>query len=183
MWPSFVVLTLVDALLLHRLPPVSTGVDLVPALLIAVFANLVLVGAVAPWLGRRTWARRQAAETGAPPLAQREVLIDRIGTGLLAAGVAGVLAAGLAARPLVVAETDARERAAEAILDVIEHSGNEELIRNRETAQTARLADGYFRTCIARDDRRRFWCWFIDANKAPVEVVRDPSALPNRPED
>jgi hypothetical protein len=66
---------------------------------------------------------------------------------------------------------------------VIEHSGNEELIRNRETAQTARLADGYFRTCIARDDRRRFWCWFIDANKAPVEVVRDPSALPNRPED
>ena len=52
-----------------------------------------------------------------------------------------------------------------------------------ETAQTARLADGYFRTCIARDDRRHFWCWFIDTNKKPVDVVRDPSQLPNRPVD
>ena len=41
-------------------------------------------------------------------MAQREVLTDRIGTGLLAASVVGVLAAGLAARPLVVAETDAK---------------------------------------------------------------------------
>ena len=95
-----------------------------------------------------------------------EVLTDRVGTGLLVASVVGVLAAGLAARPLVVAETDARERAADAILGVIDHSGNPELIRNKETAQTARLADGYFRTCIARDDRRRFWCYFIDREQA-----------------
>jgi hypothetical protein len=179
MWPSFVVLTLIDGLVLHLLPPVSTGVDLVPAILIAVFGNLVLVGAVAPWLAKRLWARRPAAG-GAPPIAQVEVLTDRVGTGLLVASVVGVLAAGLAARPLVVAETDARERAAEAILRVVDESGNEEMMRNRETAQTARLADGYFRTCIARDDRRRFWCYFIDANKSPVEVVRDPSQLPNR---
>ena len=51
-------------------------------------------------------------------MAQVEVLTDRIGTGLLVASVVGVLAAGLAARPLVVAETDARERAANAILAV-----------------------------------------------------------------
>ncbi len=113
-------------------------------------------------------------------MAQREVLVDRIGTGLLAASVVGVLAAGLAARPLVVAETDAKERAAEAILEVVNTSGNAEIMRNKETAQTARLGDGYFRTCIAHDDRRRFWCWFIDTTKKPTEVIRDPSALPNR---
>jgi hypothetical protein len=99
MWPTFVVLTLVDGLVLHLLPPVGTGVALVPAILIAVFGNLVLVGAVAPWLARRIWNRRPAAAPGAPPIAQREVLTDRVGTGLLAASVVGVLAAGLAARP------------------------------------------------------------------------------------
>lgn len=183
MWPTFVALTLLDGLVLHLLPPVGTGVDLIPAILIAVFGNLVLVGAVGPWLARRLWARRPAAEPGAPPMAQLEVLTDRVGTGLLVASLVGVFAAGLAARPLVVAETDARERAANAILHVVDNSGNAELIRNKETAQTVRLGDGYFRTCIAHDDRRKFWCYFIDANKRPVEVVRDPSGLPNRPVD
>jgi hypothetical protein len=180
MWPSFVVLTFVDGLLLHWLPPVRTGVDVIPGILLATFANLVLIGAVGPWLARRAWARRSAADPDSPAKAQLEVLADRIGTGLLLAGVLGVISAGLAARPTVVAETDATERAAFAILRHIEHSGNEELIRNKETAHTARLGEGYFRTCIARDDRRRYFCYFIDTNKRPVEIVRDPSALPNR---
>ena len=127
-------------------------------------------------------ARR--GQPGAPPMAQVEVLTDRVGTGLLVASLVGVLAAGLAARPLVVAETDARERAANAILRRgRQRAVTTELIRNKETAQTVRLGDGYFRTCIAHDDRRKFWCCFIDANKQPVEVVRDPSGLPNRPVD
>ena len=184
MWPAFVVLTLVDGLVLHLLPPVGTGVDLVPAILIAVFGNLVL--------DRGAWrpgSRGASGPAGRPPPRERrrwpsvEVLTDRIGTGLLAASVVGVLAAGLAARPLVVAETDARERAAEAILQTIENSGNAELMRNTETAQTARLSDGYFRTCIAHDDRRHFWCYFIDPNKHPVKVTRDPSDCPNGPVD
>ena len=182
MWPTFVVLTLLDGVVLHLLPPVQTGVDLIPGILIAVFGNLVLVGAIAPWLAKRIWARRPEPTPGAPPIAQVEVLTDRVGTGLLLASLVGVIAAGLAARPLVVAETDARERAADAILDVVARSDNAELARNVETAQTARLAEGYFRTCIARDDRRHFWCWFIDTSKKPAEVVRDPSQLPNRPE-
>ncbi len=181
MWPAFVVLTLLDGLILHLLPPVGTGVDIVP--------GHPARGVRQPGARRarwprgwrsRIWARRPAAAPGAPPVAQREVLVDRMGTALLVASVVGVLAAGLAARPLVVAETDAKERAAEAILEVVNTSGNAELQRNRETAQTARLGDGYFRTCIAHDDRRRFWCWFIDTTKKPTEVIRDPSALPNR---
>jgi hypothetical protein len=183
MWPTFVVLTLVDGLVLHLLPPVGTGVDIVPAILIAVFGNLVLVGALAPWLARRVWARRPAATPGAPAAAQVEVLTDRIGTGLLVASVLGVLAAGLAARPVVVAETDARERAAKAILQTIQESGNEELVRNTETAQTARLSDGTFRTCIAHDDRRHFWCYIVDPRERPATVTRDPSGIPNGPVD
>ncbi|MET0809991.1 MAG: hypothetical protein ABWY65_02615 [Thermoleophilaceae bacterium] len=180
MWPSFVAVTLIDGVLLHRLPPIGTGVDLIPAILLATFGNLILVGAVGPWLGRRMWKRRPAADPGAPAKAQLEVLSDRIGTGLLVASIFGVLAAGLAARPTVIAETDAKEEAALALHAFVQRSGDQELIRNEETANASRLAEGYFRICIARDDRERFACFFLDTNKQPTEIVRDPSAKPNR---
>src|SRR5918996_4709298 len=89
MWPAFIVLTFADGVVLHLLPPVRTGVDLIPGILLATFGNLLLVGAVAPWLARRILARRPPAPAPpAPPQAAREVLTDRIGTGLLATGLA-----------------------------------------------------------------------------------------------
>jgi hypothetical protein len=176
MWPTFVAITLLDGLILHLLPPVRTGIDLIPAVLLATFGNLVLIGALGPWLARRVWKRRPAAEPAAPPKAQLEVLSDRIGTGLLVASVFGVLAAGLAARPTVIAETDAKEEAARAIHAHIQASGDPELIRNEETAHAARLADGLFRICIARDDRERFACFIVDTNVEPTRIDRDRSA-------
>ena len=65
------------------------------------------------------------------------MLTDRIGTGLLLATVVGVIAAGLAARPLVVAETEARERAAKTLYALrAASSGNAELRRNLEASDT-----------------------------------------------
>jgi hypothetical protein len=179
MWPSFVALTFLDGLLLHRLPPVRTGVDLIPGILLATFANLVLIGAIGPWLARRLWARRSAADPDSPPKAQLEVLSDRVGTGLLVAGVVGVLAAGLAARPTVVSETEDTERNAEAFRAFVLATGDEELMRNLETANTIRLREDYFRTCIARDDRRHHFCAFVDTGREPARVQRDRSAEPN----
>jgi hypothetical protein len=180
MWPSFVAITLLDGLLLHKLPPVREGIHLIPGVLLATFGNLFLIGAVAPWLARRLWKRRPAADPGAPAQAQLEVLIDRVGTGLLVATVFGVLAAGLAARPVVVSETEDTERAAFALIHMIDRSSNEELKRNRDTAQTARLGEDFFRTCIRRDDERRYFCFLIDTSGKRVQIDRDPSALPNR---
>jgi hypothetical protein len=179
MWPTFIAVTLVDGLLLHLLPPIGTGVDLIPGILLAVFGNLVLVGAAAPWLARRTWNRRPAAVPGAPPRAQLEVLTDRIGTGLLLATIIGVVAAGLAARPTVVSETQDTERNAKAFRSLILKSGDAELIRNLETAITIRLGQDFFRTCIARDDRRHYYCAFVDTSKNPPDVDVDGSAEPN----
>lgn len=179
MWPSFIALTLLDGVLLHKLPPVGTGVDLIPGILLATFGNLILIGAVGPWLARRIWKRRPAAEPGPPPKAQFEVLSDRVGTGLLVAGVFGVLAAGLAERPVVVSETEATEENARAVRDYVLHSGDRELIRNMETANTIRLSDGYYRTCISRDDRDRHFCLFVDTNREPTGIVEDSSAEPN----
>ena len=107
------------------------------------------------------------------------MLIDRIGTGLLLATVIGVVAAGLAARPTVVSETKESERNAKAFRSFILARGDAELIRNLETANTVELGDALFRTCVARDDRRRYFCTLIDASKDPAKIDVDPSAEPN----
>ena len=180
MWPTFIAVTLLDGLIMWRLPPIGTGVDPVPAILIATFGNLALIGAVAPWLARRIWKRRPSAEPGAPPRAQLEVLTDRIGTGLLLATVVGVIAAGLAAKPLVVVETKARERAAEALSRRVA-AGTPELQRNVDASNTRRLADGYFRTCIPNDDRDGWTCFFVDVRESRARVIKDPSVIPNPP--
>jgi hypothetical protein len=181
MWPTFAVVTFLDGFLLHALPPERTGVALIPGILLATFANLVLVGAVGPWLARRLWKRRPAAEPDAPPRAQLEVLSDRIGTGLLVASVFGVLAAGLASRPTVIAETNERERAAKELYRFVEGHGDAELRRNLEASDTVRLAQGYFRSCIPSDNRRLWTCYFLDArNKRDTKLILDPSREPNR---
>lgn len=169
LWPAFGVLTLADALILTLLPPVRTGVDFVPALIIASFTNLFLVGAVAPWLARRMRASD-------PP---REVVVDRIGSLLLAVGALGVLAAGLATRPLVVSETEDTEAAARAVRAYIDRSGSPEVRRNVDTANTIRLEQDYFRICVALDDRRRASCWFVDTKTRPARVTPDGDARPN----
>ena len=186
LWPAFVVVTLLDGLLLHELPPVRLGftregMTVIFGIIVATFGNLVLVGAVGPFLARRLAARQAAADGPTMPRAVRlEALQDRIGTVLLLLGLLGILAAGLGSREVVVVDSKQRERAAEALHRFVHKSGNAELIRNEGTANTAKLAEGYFRTCIAHDDRKRFDCFFLDARERPVEIVRDPSAKPNK---
>jgi hypothetical protein len=175
LWPAFVVFTLVDGFVLYRLSPVGFEFkDPIAPIILATFGNLFLVAVAAPLLTRRLAARREAVTT-----VDREVLQDRVGTALLALGLAGVIAAGLGNRRVVVSETEATERNAQALSAYVAHSGNEELIRNRETANTRRLSEGYFRTCVARDDRRRAFCFYIDTNKHPADVRSDHSQVPN----
>lgn len=192
-WPAFVLFTLADAFVLDVLPPITTtgvdsGLNFVEGLLIATFGNLVIVGAAAPFLARRLAARRQAGVGGAggdpspePGLVDvdREVLQDRIATALLVAGLAATFVAGLANRQVIVSETDATEAAGRAVLDYVETSDNDELRRNVETANIKRLGDDYFRICIARDDRERFFCLLVDTDADPPTVTKDPSAEPN----
>ena len=170
LWPAFFALTFLDALLLTLLPPVRTGVDFAPALIISSFANLFLVGAVAPWIAKRI---RHPDEL---PL---EVLVSRTATALLALGTAGVVAAGLATRPLVVSETEDTEAAARAVSDYIQAHASAEVRRNLDTANTIRLEEDYFRICVALDDRRRASCYFVDTDFDPPQVRRDGDARPN----
>jgi hypothetical protein len=172
-WPAFVLFTLIDAVVIAELPPsVVREPNLIVGLLAATFGNLVLIGAVAPFLAKRM-AERESDQTG------REVLQDRIATVALAVGLLACLVSGLANRPVIVSETEATEEVGRQLRAYVERSGSDELRRNLETANTIRLSEGYFRVCIARDDRHRNFCLFIDTEKDPPEVRRDPSAQPN----
>jgi hypothetical protein len=185
LWPAFAVLTVVDALLMDALPPARVGIDpdymTIPLGLIAAgFGNLILVGIAAPWLTRRL-AQREAAGGEEPSRARVELLGDRVGTALLVLGCLGVIAAGLGSRPIVVSETEETEENARLVRATILHTGDRELVRNLETANVTRLSTDFFRTCVARDDRRRFYCLLVDTGTEPPKVTKDPSELPNEP--
>jgi hypothetical protein len=179
-WPAFVGLTGLDGVILHALPPTGTGVRLIPGLLLSALGNLFLLAVVAPWLTRRLTERAERARAaGVEPGPPFEVVLSRTATGLLLGGAAGLVAAGLAARPAVISETEATAANARAVrAHVLEH-GSEEVRRNLDSANTIRLAEGYFRTCIALDDRRRAYCVFVDTTKEPPELRPDPNRLPN----
>lgn len=189
LWPAFVVVTLVDGVLLHLLPPLRfgfspAGVPVVAGIIIATFANLVLVGAATPFLARRLVERRRAqGPSHVSAEAMLELMKDRTGTVLLGLGTFGVLASGLASIPLINGETDARNRAARALISYVEGHAPGEIKRANDQglAQTVRQGDGLFRSCIPFDDRHRYYCLVIDANRKPAHVTKDSSAEPNAP--
>ena len=101
-WPAFVLFTLLDAVVIAELPPaVIEEPNLIVGVLAATFGNLVLIGAVAPFLARRMARRATDIE--------RELLQDRIAAIALAIGLVACLVSGLANRPVIVSETEATE--------------------------------------------------------------------------
>lgn len=178
MWPAFAILTIGDGLLLHFLPPNRTGVKLVPAIIIASFANLFLIGVVATWIARRLVARERTAHLHErrDPL-PAEVILDRTATILLGLAAIGLLAAGLGNRPVIVSETNATHEAAVRAEHFVQAHGTPDAKANLQDANTRRLADGYFRVCVNLSNRAKAFCMFVDTNKNTV--VRDPDSRPN----
>ena len=179
-WPAYALLTLLDAVIVHELPPVREGVDFVPALIVSSFANLFLMGAIAPWFGRRLAEREHATDGNGIPLAVRaEVLKDRSAAVLLVVATIGLLAAGLGNHPEVVADTEDVEDAIDLLQDYVAAHAPPEIQRNIEIVNTDRLEEGYFRMCINYDERDRAWCVFVNVKAEPPTVIRDPSEIPN----
>ena len=180
-WPAYALLTVLDAVILHELPPGSEAVGFIPGLIVSSFGNLFLMGVVAPWLGKRLAEREHAGSGNGIPLSVRtEVMKDRSAAVLLLIATVGLVAAGLASRPLKVNETEKLERNAELFSGYVVREAPEEIVRNVDTANTIRLEEGYFRTCVNYDDRTRVWCAFIDVDAEPPVVRKDPSTLPNQ---
>ncbi|HEY2600069.1 MAG TPA: hypothetical protein VGI67_00830 [Thermoleophilaceae bacterium] len=177
-WPAFAIFTIGDGLLLHYLPPNTTGVRLIPGLIIASFANLFLIGAVAGFISRRLVARerRVHAQERRDPL-PAEVILDRTATILLSLAAIGLFVAGLGNRPVIVSETNATHEAAIRARNFVLAHGTPQAKDNLEDANTRRLAAGYFRICVNLNDRAKAYCMFVDTNKNTV--VYDHDSRPN----
>lgn len=177
---AFALLTLADAAILHLLSPIGPGVDWLPALVIAGFGNLVLVGLAAPWLSRALERRRAREQLPGSVLAsERQAARNRAAILVLAAGTAGLLVAGLAVRPVIVSPTDESERSARLVREHVLAHANEDVRRNLDAASTVRVRPGVFRTCIPEAERRSVYCLLADTRTEPPRVVEDQSSRPN----
>jgi hypothetical protein len=180
-WPAFAVALAVDAAILHELPPLGAiqtdpaDLNWPVAFLLSGFGNLALL-ACSDAIARYAQSRREQRGIHDPHLA---VVMDRAAVVALLVGVVGVLGWGLATSEPRVVETEALEKNADAVERYVRTRGGAEYVRNLETANTVRLSEGYFRTCIADDERVRFLCLFVDTNVDPPKVVRDQSTEPN----
>src|SRR5215204_4057409 len=140
LWPAFFGLTVVDGILISVLPPYEgSPPDLTGGLLLAGFANLLLLAVVAPFAGRALRRRR-----GDLP---RPIAHDYAGTALLAALTAVLVVAGLAHRPAVAAE-ERDEAALAAAVRAYVRTHAPEWEPGLADASAQKLSSDTYRACV-----------------------------------
>lgn len=170
-WRVFALLLLVDGVLLHELPIAGEGPGIVPALLLALFFNLVVVAAPAPLLGRLLRRRR--------PDLPGVVASDYAGTALLLATTGALLAIGLVHRGELRASHQALAAAVRQVRTYVVSSAPREYRRHFDATTSLAFGDGLYRMCVPGPDPRRWLCLFVDTTQAPPGLRRDPNGAPN----
>jgi hypothetical protein len=173
MWPAYFGLTAVDAVLLVQLPPYQGGPDeLVGGVLLAGFANLLLLAVAAPFAGRLLRRRRRDLP--------RTIAYGYAGTALLVALTAVLLVAGLAHRPAAAGERDDAAALSDAVRAYVSaHAPDWE--PGLDGVDVRAYAPDVYRVCVPGPDPRRALCLIVDTDRRPVGVVRDDSMEPNAP--
>jgi hypothetical protein len=172
MWPAFLFLTLVDGMLLVVLPPYEGAPsNLFPGVLLAMFANLLLVAVVAPFAGRALRRRRRDLP--------RMVAADAAGAGLLAALSLVLLGAGLAHRSGAAAEEARRQAVARVMHDYV-ISRAPEYTAGLTHIDAIRTEPGRYRACVPGADERHSLCLLVSTDQSPPGFTRDTSQEPNR---
>jgi 4-amino-4-deoxy-L-arabinose transferase-like glycosyltransferase len=171
LWPTFLVLTPIEGILLSTLPPYDGAPQgVIGGVLLAGFANLFLVAVVAPLVGLGLRRRR--------PDLPRLIATDLCGTALLLALAVGVVAAGLAHRPAAAAQERDLASAYAAVHDYVLARAPE--YRPGLTAVDAlRLREDAYRVCVPGRATDRWLCLLVDTDLQPVALRRDASMEPN----
>lgn len=172
LWPTVLLLVAVEIVLLLRLPPYGTSGpgNAGSAFLLAGFANLFLIAAIAPLLGRRLRRRR-------PDLPQ-VVAADYAGTSLVCLLAAGILVAGVAHRPAIAGVEEDRRAMFAAVHSYV--SSSEPGYQNRLVrADAVRLEDEMYRTCVPGTDPKRWLCLFVRTEGRPASVTLDKDRVGN----
>jgi hypothetical protein len=170
-WPTFALVTLADAALLHWLPLAGDGTGWVPALLLAGCLNLIVVAVLG---GLGGWALRRRR-----PDLPKVVADDYAGTTLIVALAGAFLAIGLAHRPEVVEGREAFADQSTAVRRWVAAYGDAFARAHVDGADTLRLEEDLFRTCVPGEDPKRWLCLIVDTTASPPVVRRDPNRESN----
>ena len=147
------------------------GTGLFPALLLAGFFNVALLAIAAP-LGGRLLRRRR-------PDLPKVVADDRVGTAALVVLAVALLAGGLIHRPAVLDARRAFTAQSVAVRHYVAARAPAVYRRNIDRADTWRIDDDLFRTCVPGDDPKRALCLFVRTDQSPPAVRLDPNRAPN----
>jgi hypothetical protein len=169
-WPTFVVLTIVDALLVTWLPFTGEGADTWGALLLAGFVNLLVIAVFGPLAGLLLRRRRRDL----PQFVARDIM----STALLGLLTAGLLVGGLLHRgPLADDRQD--EHAAIAAVHRYLSAEQPAFAPYAGTADLRLLTEDRYRACVHRPEERLPLCFFVNTDQRPAGVQRDPTRLDN----
>jgi hypothetical protein len=172
LWPAFVLLTPLDALVLSRLPFYGTRGpgDFAGGIILAGALNLVLVAVAAPLAARLLRRRRRDLP--------RIIAQDTAGTRLLLAAFVVLTVAGIVHRPVV--HEEARDRAAQlaAVHDYVVRQAPG-YTAGLAAVDALRLEPDMYRTCVPGRDPRKWLCLIVHTDQEPAGVKLDHDQMPN----
>jgi hypothetical protein len=165
-WPVFAVLTVVDAVLVARLPFSGEGTDAIGAFLFAGFVNLIVVAVLAPFAGMALRRRRRDL----PFMIAR----DYAGTALLSLFTVCLVAGGLLHRSALAAE-HRDERAVYAAVHRYLEANEPAFAPYLRSLDMRLLEDESYRACVFRPREKLPICFFVNTNQSPAGIKRDPT--------
>jgi hypothetical protein len=171
MWPAFAVFTVVDAILVHLLPIAGEEINLLGALLIGAFFNLVAVAVLGPLTGLALRRRRRDLP--------RAVAADYCGAAWVVVITLGLLGAGLVHRPAIGERQDDFRAQSRAVRGYVLGQAPPEFRAQLARADTLRLEPDLYRTCIPGADPKRDLCLFVNTDQSPPGVRLDSNREPN----
>jgi hypothetical protein len=171
LWPSFVALTVVEMGLLHWLPVQGDATGWVASLLVAGCLNLIVV-VVVGGLGAVALRRRR-------PDLPKVVADDYAGRVALGLVAGGLLLGGLVHRPVIEHRRAAFAEQSLAVRNWVALHGDAYARVHVGKADSIRLDEDLYRTCVPAPDPKRSLCLVVDTSKSPPAVRRDRSREPN----
>lgn len=172
LWPTFVVLTIADAVVGQDLPPAGSTESLFAAGLLGLFLNLLAVLLLSRPLG---WAIRHVR-----PDMPSVVARDYGGTIVVLAVTATLLFAGIVHRPAIRAsERDMQDAIARAQAWIGDRAPDE-FRRNLQVVSLFAIQPGtIYRACVANVEQTKSYCVIVDRSKPLEESVSFSGDEPN----
>lgn len=171
LWPTFVVVTVLEMGLLHWLPIAGEGSGFIAALLLAGCLNVIAVAALGGVGGFALRRRR--------PDLPKVVADDYAGLAALAVVGGAFVAAGLAHRPELIAHRHAFARQSLAVRLWVDANADDFARAHVNSADSVRVDEDLYRTCVPGPDPKRWLCLIVDTSHEPPVVRRDASRESN----